>query len=131
VYALSGHRLYYFILFTIVLTLAPLISVLKDECYVCEPQCQSYFKGYRPLGCWNPSTIMILSILRETHVFLYGYVLFMHLMALSFIKCLLWKEFCICLMNVDLKLQSLMFLVKYFCQINVGIDDYMVEDLCV
>jgi hypothetical protein len=29
------------------------------------------------------------------------------------------------------QVQSYMFLVKYCCRINIGIDDYLVEDLCV
>jgi hypothetical protein len=79
----------------------------------------------------NPSTIMILSSLKETPVCRYGSVLFMHHMALSFIKHFFWKEVCICLMNAGSQVQSYMFLVKYCCRINIGIDDYMVEDLCV
>jgi hypothetical protein len=39
----------------------------------------------------------------------YGYVLFMHLMALSFIKHFFWKEVCICLMNADLRFRATCF----------------------
>jgi hypothetical protein len=53
VYVSNGYELCSVILFTRVLTLAPLISVIVVDCYVCEPHCQLYFEGYRPPGCWE------------------------------------------------------------------------------
>jgi hypothetical protein len=35
------------------------------------------------------------------------------------------------LMHIDIKLKSYMFLVKCYCRIKIGVDDYIVVDLCV
>jgi hypothetical protein len=53
VYVSNGYELCSGILFTRVLTLTPLISVIMADCYVCEPHCQLFFEGYRPPGCWE------------------------------------------------------------------------------
>jgi hypothetical protein len=50
VYVSNGYELCFVILFTRVLTLTPLISVIMVDCYVCEPHCQLYFKVIDLLG---------------------------------------------------------------------------------
>jgi hypothetical protein len=87
----------------------------------------------------NHSTIVILSKFKRDTCVWFGSVLFVHLMVM-FSSCILWLYL---LSSVSFgrksvyvdecgsQVQSYMFLVKYFCRINIGIDDYLVEDLCV
>jgi hypothetical protein len=53
VYVSNGYKLCSNILFTRVLTLIPLISVIMAKCYVLNPHCQLFFESYRPPRCWE------------------------------------------------------------------------------
>jgi hypothetical protein len=57
----------------------------------------------------SSNVILVQSILKATPLCQYGYVLFMHHMALSFIERLFWKEGCICLMNENLRFRATCF----------------------
>jgi hypothetical protein len=50
VYVSNGYELGFGIISTRVFTPFLLISIIMTDYYVCEPQCQLFFEGYRPLG---------------------------------------------------------------------------------
>jgi cytosine/uracil/thiamine/allantoin permease len=60
-YVSNGYDLCYVILFTIILTLAPLICAIMVDYYVVKPQCQMFFEGYQPPGYWEETQSLYVS----------------------------------------------------------------------